>query len=84
MIRYLENYSDDVVSDVSFSWQLLSIVWSEWKKRRHVEHHLVALVLRVHRVQPSGVVCKQKFFINIGPNRKSFFLLIEHFYIADA
>ena len=53
MIPYLENNSDDVVSDVSLSWQLLSIVWSEGKKRGHVEHHLVALVLRVHRVQPS-------------------------------
>ena len=55
----LKDDGDDVVPDVSLSRQLLSVVGGVGQKRRDVEHDLVALVLRVHRVQPGGVVCNK-------------------------
>jgi hypothetical protein len=52
----LKDDGDDVVSDVSLPRQLLPVVGGVGQKRRDVEHDLVALVLRVHGVQPGGVV----------------------------
>ena len=49
----LEDDGDDVVSDVALPGQLLAVVGGEGEEGGHVEHHLVARVLRVHRVQAS-------------------------------
>lgn len=48
--RLLEDYCYDIVADVSFPEQLLTIVGGEWKHRGNVEHYFAVLILGVHRV----------------------------------
>ena len=46
----LKNDGDDIVANVSFALELLGVSFGEGEQGGHVQHHLLALVLRVERV----------------------------------
>lgn len=54
-IALLENDDHNIVSQVSLPLDLLLIRGHEWQKSGHVEHDLIVLELREHRVLSSAV-----------------------------
>ena len=57
--RLLKHNSNNIIANISFSWQLLSIVWSVGQQCRYVKHQFVALLLSIHTVESSRVICEK-------------------------